>query len=187
MSSHTVEIRRVPEGESGVVQGRLTENVLESIASFYALPDEARRRNGAADPDGVAFLASRLGVTRGFVRKQHRNPKVLAAIRRRLNEVVTLMMPNVINAQYKLAVEMADIKSARFLAEIAGVLKPGGITVQQNVGVNMQVNNAKDGGIQEDSEILASVRNLRASGVLDRILNVKDITDVEPVEPDAGS
>lgn len=97
------------------------------------------------------------------------------------------MMPNVINAQYKLAVEMADIRAARFLAEISGVLKPGGITLQQNVGVNMQVNNAKDGGIQEDSEILASVRNLRASGVLDRILNVKEITDVEPVEPASGS
>jgi hypothetical protein len=185
MSDYPVEIRTLPEGESGVVQGKLSHDTLESMASWWSLPDGMRVRWGAKDPYDVAILAKRLGVTPGFVRKQQRNPRVLAAIKRRINEAVVLMMPNVIQSQYELAVVGRDPRAAKFLAEIAGFLRQSGgvgVTVQQNVGVNVQVHNAKDGGIQEDAEVKAAILNMRSSGLLDRILN-SEITDVEPIEP----
>lgn len=185
MSDYPVEIRTLPAGEKGVVKGRLTETTLESMASWWSLPDGMRARWGAKDPHDVALLAKRLGVTAGFVRREQRNPKVLAAIKRRINEAVVLMMPNVIQSQYELAVVGRDPRAAKFLAEIAGFIKQqggGGVTVQQNVGVNVQVHNAKDGGIQEDAEVKAAILNMRSSGLLDRILNT-EITDVEPVDP----
>jgi len=183
MSDYPVEIRTLPAGESGAVKGRLSDDVLESMASWWSLPDGMRVRWGAKDPHDVALLAKRLGVTPGFVRKEQRNPRVLAAIKRRINEAVVLMMPNVIQSQYELAVVGRDPRAAKFLAEIAGFIRQsGGVTVQQNVGVNVQVNNAKDGGIQEDSEIKAALLNMRSSGLLDRILNT-EITDVEPSDP----
>lgn len=162
-----VEIRVLPLGESGIVgKARLTEHLAESMASYWALPEsERRRRFGGND---IAYLAARLRVTPAFVRKHQRNPRVLAGIRKRVNEAVTLLMPEIVHAQAQKAILLKDTTAAKFLADMGGYIKAGGITVQQNVGLNLQMGGIRD-SIQEDKENLDWLKGLKKSGYLDRI------------------
>lgn len=162
-----IEVRVVGEGESGILgRKNLTDALAESIASYWALPEsERRKRFGATD---VAFLAARLGVTPAFVRKHQRNPRVLAAIKRRVNDAVILMMPAVVHAQAEKAIVGRDTPAARFLAEMSGFIKQSGITVQQNVGINVNQLALSD-SITEDRKNLEWLKNLRDSGYLNRI------------------
>lgn len=162
-----VEIRVVGEGESGVVGRRvLTDALAESLASYWSLPEsERRKRFGPAD---VAYLAARLGVTPAFVRKHQRNPRVLASIKRRVNDAVVLMMPEIVHTQAQKAIMGRDTPAARFLAEMSGFIKQSGITVQQNVGINVNQLALKE-SITEDRQNLEWLKNLRDSGYLQRI------------------
>lgn len=166
MSDGPVEIIRLPEGESGVSVGNLSKAVIESLAAYWSIPESVRRKRFGDNE--VSRLASRLGIAPGTVRKHTRDPRVLRAIRKRLDEALTLLMPSIDYAQVQAAVEKNDTRAARYVAERLGWLKAGGVNVSQSV--NVTVGPRSDGGIAEDTENLQKLRALRESGDLDRLL-----------------
>ena len=173
-----VEIRVVAAGESGVVlPGKLSDKVAESLASYYAIP--ARERRKQFGPSDVAFLASKLGITPGFVRKHQRSPRVIAGIRRRLNEAAVLLMPDVLMAQAERAIVGKDTVAAKFVGEVAGVVRAGGVTVQQNMSFVSNQITASD-TILEDRENMEWLKGLSRSGYLSRIeVQAEDVKILE--------
>jgi hypothetical protein len=169
-----VEIRVLEPGESGIITSRLTQPIVEALASYWAQPNHLRiaQRGKASD---IAFLASRLRITPGFVRKSQRDPRVLAAIRKRVNEAVHFYMPDVVYAQLEKAINDRDTTAATWLGKMQGWIKDSGINVTTNVGVNVQ--SSKDGGLAEDLANYTWLRDLQRTGVFERLKAQRQLGD----------
>ena len=181
----TVEIQRIPEGESGEAKGRLTQTVLESMASYFAIPEPIRRQRFGADD--VAFLADRLGVTRGFVRKSQRDRRLVSSLRERVNQAVVFMMPAIIHRQAILAFEKDDTRAARLLLEIAGFIKQAGVSVNLNQQIGGLHVHHRDGGQDEDRENLLWLREMLESGnaqkMVEAAFHVEAVAGAETASP----
>lgn len=170
-----VEVVRLPEGESGAVVGRLSETVVEKIASYCALPSHVRKsERGKRYATDVAFLAAKLGVTPAFIRKSQRDRRVLGAIRRELDVALTHLMPDLVFVQVQKGLA-GDKGSFESVSKILGWLKDSGVTVNNMIQNNTNV--SKDGAIQEDLRNYSWMRELRETGVMDQIPSPRDSTD----------
>jgi hypothetical protein len=172
MPGEPVEIVHLPEGESGLgPRTPLTDRTLQSMASFWAIPErERRKRFGTRSVDGdVAFLASRLGITQRIVRRGLRNRKLLDRIGEELTAACILMVPSVIQVQLHKAIERGDTKAATLVLQfLKKVPEPGGsVNVNIGVGVNIQQHERT---IQQDRANLATLAEMRETGEIDRLL-----------------
>lgn len=175
--AETVEVIRLPEGESGAIQGRLTERVLQSMASYWAIPVRERRRQfGTKDVnDDIIFLASKLGVTRGFVRRSLRDKRLLAAVTEECNAAIVLLMPTILHGQVEKAIEERDTRATELLMRAARWLPDDKKGVQVNVGV--QVNNGSSTEmIRQDLENIEFLRQMKETGEIDRLLGIRTVT-----------
>ena len=188
----TVEIVKIPEGESGRIVGRLTEKNLEAIAALYALPEAVRRRKHGDDAAVVRHLARQLGVSAPFIRRARRDKRVRARIWEGLTEALDFLFPTIVYHQVERALPPHnDTKSARFIGELLHRIKDSGgvnVNVNQN-NATVSVNLTKDGGISEDKGNLEWLREFHESGDLKRLLTISGhVTEKTPVEQaDAGT
>jgi hypothetical protein len=172
MPGEPVEIIRLPEGESGLIpERRLSERTLQSMASFWAIPyPERRRRYGTRSVnDDIVFLASRLGISRGLVRRSLRSRKLLDRVNDECTAASILLVPAVLDVQFRKAIERGDTKAATLVLQfLKKVPEPGGnVNVNIGVGVNIQQHERT---IQQDQANLATLAEMRETGEIDRLL-----------------
>lgn len=184
-----VAIVKVPEGESGLIRGKLTDQNIEAIAAVYALPEPVRRRKYGNDDAVVRHLAGFCGMSTALVRRAKRDRRVRARLWESLTETLDFLLPTVVYHQAELAMPPhRDTKAARFLAELASRVKQqAGAAVNVNVQQNVQVNQAaQDGGIREDREIAFWLKELIESGQAARIVAAIPVEEA-PEAPVAGT
>ena len=182
-------VETIPE-EGALARFQLTEQRAASIASLLSLPRDARKRrhnlgNGEAD---VRFLAARLGVSQRDIRRSCRDKRVLSKVIEQATQAAILLSPDILHQAYKCAMDQDLAVRDRMVAgklvlEIGKLIKGKEgpqVSVQQNVNVGVQVNEAKDGGIMEDATLRAQLMELKNSGFLDRFLALPAGDSPEP-------
>lgn len=157
----------------------LNDTRIESIAALLSVPRDARRkRYGLDDSEAdVRFLASRLGVPPGDIRRARTDKRVLHKVLERASQAAVLLAPDLVYEAYRIGMDEENAPRDRLTAiklglEIAKLIhgdKGTQVSVQTNVAVGVQVA-AQDGGIMEDATIRDQLQELRASGFLDRFL-----------------
>jgi hypothetical protein len=174
---------KIPEGESGKIIGRLTDENIQAIASVYALPEAVRKKRYGNDDRIVGHLARSLGVSPAFIRRAKRDRRVRSRLWDGLTEALDYLFPTLIYYQVELAMPPTrDTKAIRFLAEIIGRIKQ-----HTGVNVNVEVNNGaptRDGGISEDVGNLLWLKALVESGEAKRLLEAipAEFVEVPPSE-----
>lgn len=158
----------------------LNESRIDAIASLLSVPRDARkRRYGLDDAEAdIRFLASRLGVAPGDIRRARTDKRVLHKVLERASQAAVLLAPDLVYAAYRIGMDeenaprdrLGAIKLGLEIAKLIGGEKGTQVNVQNNVAVGVQVNSQKDGGIMEDATIRAEIQQLKDSGFLDRFL-----------------
>lgn len=124
-----VDAIQLPEGESeaGKARERLTAERLDTLATFFAAPDQIRESwAGAKD---VRDLALSIGCRVGSVEKWKKHPAMVKRVADLLYAAAVYAMPNVLHAQMILAVEGHDTKAANFVATVGKFIRSQGLTV----------------------------------------------------------
>jgi len=121
------KVVKLPEGESGVERGKLTEDRQEALAEWYGKTQAEKIAAGLPDPGSVGQL---LGISTATVRKAKTDKRIMGRIRERLDEQLLYDVVEIRPVIKALAVnpeEKPDVrlKAARTIEELAGNLKKG--------------------------------------------------------------
>jgi len=116
---------KLPEGESGVVRGNLTEERQDALAEWYGKTQAEKIAAGLPDPGSVAQL---LGISTATVRKAKKDKRIISKIREQLDRQLlydVVEIRPVIKAMALNENEKGDtrLKAARTIEELAGNLK----------------------------------------------------------------
>lgn len=178
-----VPVTVLGQGESIATRLQLHPTKIDSIASLLAMPRESRRaRLGLFDQaDDIRFLASRLGVSRGDIKRSLRDKRVLERVLEQATAAAILLAPDMVYEGYKIAmdpeVSVRDrLPAMKLVLGVGGLAKEKGpqVNVQNNVNVGVQVNEqaGQDPTISEDAMLKEQVEALRADGLLGRFLGL---------------
>ena len=143
-----VELITLPEGESGVLQGNITEDRLDVLSSYWGRPACERSRFS------ISQIAAASGLSVARFRASQRDKRVLARIRERFESEIIY---DSIEARAIMRGIMLDesnsadsrLRAGRTILELAGDLKKGGgVNVVQNTLTPVTV-------VDEDDETFA--------------------------------
>lgn len=135
---------RLPPGDSGLVRHTLTEDRLAAYAAWFALPSAYKKGD---IPKDVATLAKHFGVSAKSIEEAKRRPEMVKRVAEHLQAAATYGMPEILYAMIDKAADKADkesTKAARFVAEIAGVIKSGGSVNVSNTVVQPMMGEMDD-------------------------------------------
>ena len=128
----------LPEGDSGLKKHNLTADRLTAWAAWFSLP--AAMRKGDI-PKDIPALAKAFGVSAKAIEEARRRPELVKAVAENLHSAAVMGLPEILWTMIKKAEDGTDkecTKAARFVAEIAGVIKSGGsVNVSQTTVVPM--------------------------------------------------
>ena len=117
---------KLPEGDSGLQRHQLTEDRLDAWATWFALP--AKIKDGDI-PKDINSLAKRFGVSAKFLNECKQRPEMIKRVTEKLHAAAVYGLPEILFTMIGKAADAEDkdpTKAARFVAEIAGVIKSGG-------------------------------------------------------------
>lgn len=176
LQAHPVEVRTLPLGESGFIgKKQLTDGLVERLAHVWAMSKSARAAQLGLEGNEVAWMAEKMGVTRAFVRQAHRNPRVLASIRRRVVANAIHLAPEVIETVASIYRDPENkaserLQAAKMMLTMAEVLKPDQMSFTANVGVAVNVSNGHDPTLDEDRRVLTELKEIEDSGSIRKLL-----------------
>jgi hypothetical protein len=115
-----IAVQKLPEGESGIQKGNLTENRIEALAEYWGTPEKQRKYT----PDKVAEF---LGVSVATVRRSKTDKRIKAAVKEALD---SQLLYDVVEARAIVTKIMHDekergdtrLKAARTVEQLAGNL-----------------------------------------------------------------
>ena len=122
---------KIPEGESGLRAGNLTEDRIQLLADYWGRP--ASERSGFP----LSEIALAAGVSPATVRAAQRDKRILSKIRERFEAEIlydSVEARSIIRGILKDENEKADVrlKAGRTILEMSGDLKKAGVNVVQN-------------------------------------------------------
>ena len=125
----------MPEGDSGLVRHTLTEERLEAYSAWFSLPTSYKTGD---IPRDVVALAKHFGVSAKSIEDAKRRPDMVKRVAERLHAAAVYGMPDILWNMIGKAADSADKeapKAARFVAEIAGVIRSGSAVQVNNTVV----------------------------------------------------
>lgn len=177
-------IERREEGESGHLEGRVSNDCLEAIAVWDTIPQSERAKQPEI-PQTLVELSARVGVSPARIRAVRKTARYERLHDEVLRHVARAMLPEVLFAQYKRSVEWQDPQSARYIRELAlGETAGRGNTFNLIQGNQITINNEES--IREDEEIIREVEQLARTSQLVRRMLKSGVVEVEAEDDRVG-
>ncbi len=117
---------------------------MEAYSAWFALPSAYKKGD---IPKDVASLAKHFGVSAKSIEEAKRRPEMVKAVADHLHAAAVYGLPDILFTMIDKASDKADkesAKAARFVAEIAGVIKSGGSVNVSNTVVTPMMGDLTD-------------------------------------------